>query len=277
MKTMARIFISALMIFNFACSHNIQNQYTAPTIKTQQRLIYPKAAQEKLISGKTKVMLGITEKGTVDTAYVIKSAGDADLDNAAVEYCRKIEFTPALYDGEPIFFRMTMTVDFEISSLVPDVKIYAKEINSMYSLIERSEGSKKNELLDSLLEMHDQFLLKMSDGLNFNKYISQIIQPSISSDWKTVWDSFPITFLIYYDFIMRFPDYDSLKIVKGRMLDAMEQDIHYIKSVHNGDKQSELEKNKLLDKIQAFLRINFPEVKLDRFESHIISTMQKEL
>lgn len=63
---------------------------------------YPKSAWSYGASGTTVLKILISESGSVDSAFVLKSSGDPALDSAAVANSRHLEWEPAEQGGRPI-------------------------------------------------------------------------------------------------------------------------------------------------------------------------------
>ncbi|MFH1197725.1 MAG: energy transducer TonB [bacterium] len=265
MKKNISLAIVILFLFSAACSHNIEDMYTAPTVKNQPRLIYPKTAQENTITGKARCLVNISKTGMVEKVHLTMSSGNKDLDEAAVEYCKRLEFNPASLEGEAINSRISMAINFDISGENWDIKHYVKEINNLYSRAGNNQNADRMNILKQILNRHDNFINEMKDGLNFNKYLEQVISSSLSEEWKRDWNSWPLSFLLYHDFIQRFPDYDDLVSVREKLAKAVQEDIRYINSISINDLESRAEKEKILSKIAAFLRINYPDIQADNF------------
>jgi protein TonB len=63
---------------------------------------YPPAAWSHGATGTTVLKILISETGSVDSAFVLKSSGDPVLDSAAIANSRFLEWEPAEQGGRPI-------------------------------------------------------------------------------------------------------------------------------------------------------------------------------
>lgn len=63
---------------------------------------YPQAAWSHGASGTTVLKILISETGSVDSAFVLKTSGDHALDSAAIANSRSLEWEPAEQGGRPI-------------------------------------------------------------------------------------------------------------------------------------------------------------------------------
>lgn len=63
---------------------------------------YPPEAWDDGIGGTTVVRLLISRRGTVDSALVVESSGNASLDSAALANARRLRYKPAAQGGNPV-------------------------------------------------------------------------------------------------------------------------------------------------------------------------------
>jgi TonB family protein len=74
---------------------------------------YPAAAQRDHISGKTEVGFTIETDGSISNPTIVKSSGNADLDNAALSCVKYWHYKPALQNGQPIAVPWNGTIEWE--------------------------------------------------------------------------------------------------------------------------------------------------------------------
>lgn len=63
---------------------------------------YPRAAWRRGAGGEVRLRIHIDEHGVVDTAYVLRSSGDASLDSAALAGARRLRYRPAVRGDDPV-------------------------------------------------------------------------------------------------------------------------------------------------------------------------------
>ena len=82
----------------------VQNEPLRPParIDTLHPFEYPRSAWSRGASGTTVLKILISPEGTVDSAFVLESSGDPDLDSAAVTNARYLEWDAAQQGGKPI-------------------------------------------------------------------------------------------------------------------------------------------------------------------------------
>lgn len=75
-------------------------------------LEYPSSAYEEGVEGTARVTFTITPDGTTTDAVIGQSSGDSRLDQAAVDYVKRLRFRPAMRDGQPVPVQSTRSVPF---------------------------------------------------------------------------------------------------------------------------------------------------------------------
>ena len=262
MKLLAYIMLTAMLILNLACSPSgsmDSTEYSPPTVKYQPRLIYPTFAQENYWEGKPIVLIEISDKGTVEKADVAKSSGYDILDEAAIDYCKNILFNPAMMRDKPLHARLKIGVDFKLDDHEYSAKNYVREVKTLYRLINISSKPVREAYEKDIFKKHNEFVHNVKDALNFNYYMSSVLQDNTVNEWDTVWNSYPLSFLVFHDFLNRYPDFEDSSKVKMRMRSALSEDVKYIVKTP-GDNS---EKEALLGKIITFMKKEYPELDID--------------
>lgn len=254
------MFILALTLFSMGCGHYLENagNYTPPSLKSEPRLFYPLVAYENAYTGTPRVILYINKNGTVERAQILKSSGIVVLDSAAVVYSRNFVFNPAKINGKPVNSRMAMDIKFKLSNEKWDALSYVEEVKDLYDQIAEAIPIDRIAIEKQILEQHNEFVSKMKDLNNYNRFIGMVIKPNIYNEWKNDWDSWPLSFLLYHDFIQRFPDYSDLDQVKEELKNSLKYDIQYIKSSTYQSRVTNIEKNILLSKIRKLVENKYP-------------------
>ena len=271
MKKMMSYSIFVLAIFLTACGHKIENaekeNYTPPAIIYQPKMYYPVEAQENSFSGKTKVVVMVSKKGVVDRAVVIKSSGHEILDKTVMDYCRGLKFNPAYLNGAPIDSRVIWEVNFNFLDQKKNVTSYINAVQKLYLKAKFAFPGNKPKFEREILDEHTAFIKRMNDAINFNIVLEQVIKPELAGQWKQLWNSWPLSFLLYEDFIERFPDYDSLSVVKQLLKNAVSFDIKYLQSQSATDPTVKKNKENLLTKIKQFVQSKYPDLVFENGEA----------
>jgi len=254
------------------CGHvgNLENKdYVPPTVKSQPKIFYPAAAQQNSLSGAAKVVVYVDKEGKVRKVDIVKSSGYEILDKAAIEFCKNTVFNPALGNGRPIGARLNWEIKFNISDRNRLAQEFIYEISSLYNELSISLPSERERIQQLILIKDSEFVQNTTDVLNFNTTIGKVILPEITANWEKDWDSFPLSFLLYYDFIQRFPDYRDIGAVKIQMLNALKRDIRYIKNTTVIDNEKQRSKDMLLWKLKQFAKENYPGVTPEELDENV--------
>ena len=182
------------------------------------------------------------------------------MDSAAVEYSKNFVFNPAKRNGEPINSRMAIDIKFEFSNQKWDANYYVAEVYDLYNQIAKAMPNDRNAIEKDILKMHNIFISKMKDLVNYNHFIGLVIQPDIYNEWKNDWNSWPLSFLLFHDFIQRFPDFNNLDLVKEELKNSLKSDIQYIKSTHSNSRVTNLGKEIILSKIKNLVENKYPDM-----------------
>lgn len=75
---------------------------------------YPSSAYEEGVEGTARVSFTVTEEGAVADAQIDESSGDGRLDQAALDYVKRLRFRPAVRNGQPAAVRATRSVLFSL-------------------------------------------------------------------------------------------------------------------------------------------------------------------
>jgi len=195
--------------------------YKAPKILYEGDLEYPLNAQLKKIEGKVLVAIYVSKEGNPKEVNILKSSGTEELDQAAVEFSRNVNYEPAIYKGAPVSswtrleLRYTLQkVDFNESTWEYDVARLQSKINS------ESDSSKRRILLQRLFLKYlgvSDYVNKTND-MNINKTIKTVISDPIAQQWDDLWDIMPLPFVLLDDMLYRFPDCDFKLRIKEDMI-----------------------------------------------------------
>jgi len=115
---------TAFAVDRFPMSATLQGQtmiygpgpgITLPTVVKEVKPDYTREAMEKKIQGSVWLSVVVTEKGDVSDVTVTRSL-DAEygLDQRAIDSVRQWIFKPAMKDGHPVAFRVTLELTFKL-------------------------------------------------------------------------------------------------------------------------------------------------------------------
>ncbi len=260
------LFIITLLV-GMSCTHETvttrDELFTPPSYKYKPRLLYPKVAQEQAFTGSLKFVVRISRTGVVENVTAVTLSGNEALDSAAYQYCRDVVFYPAQRGGVAIPSRIEIPFTFGMSSPSWDGNSYVREVMFLIAQVNRLDPAGKNQVRREILKKHKEFVQNMADALNFNSYVEHVVLPATADEWKKDWDSWPLSFLLFHDFIQRFPEYDSLASVKQQLVAALGDDVRYIERTRASSARDREQKAAILEKIRTFLGVHYPAINLD--------------
>lgn len=82
----------------------------------QKNLRYPEAARKAGYEGRVILNVLVNTEGKVDSCIVLKSSGREDMDAAAAQAVRSVEWKPALQNGLPVAVWVGLPVVFQLKS-----------------------------------------------------------------------------------------------------------------------------------------------------------------
>lgn len=264
LKILLVVIITALIIP--ACiskvEKNLDDNYSPPVLKMQPRLLYPKLAQENSYFGKSTVILHVSKEGIVEKAYVVKSSGYDVLDQAAINYCKDLSFYPAEINGRKMSSKLEWTIKFDLSTYDYDSNSYLQDISELYKSAENAGESERNMIAHKILNKHYEFIQSMSDSYKLGTIVPQVLSVPILETWGSDLKNWPLSFLLYHDFITRFNNFDSISIAKSYLIKALRFDIEFINNYKANSMKAQLDKEMILQKIKNFTDKHYPEFNL---------------
>lgn len=262
-----RVAIIASILLMMGCTHYIENASNSgiilPSVKDLPVLIYPKSAQQNNYTGNTTVQIFISKLGKVIDAKVLRSSGYVVLDDAAKDYCERITFYPAMVNGIPINSKSIYKVKFDLSDQESIERAYILEIKKLYNQILETSESEKYSIQKEILMKHKEFIGNMLEGSNYNTIMMKILTHDIAEEWKAYIKYCPLTFLVYHDFLTRFPDFKDISDVKIELKKTLDLNTDTLEKISIQKFDNPLEKENLLLRIKNFIQRNYPDLNIN--------------
>lgn len=240
-------------------------EYTLPVIEHQPRLVYPEEAAGMNYYGVSKIYLNISEQGIVEKVTLLESSGHKVLDDAALDYCKQVEFEPAKKAGEPVSCRMVQKVNFNLINEDFSFKNYVARVKNLYGIEKDASQKERTRIQNEILKKHNEFIHKMSNVVSFNVALEKVVLLETKSDWNLYWDNYPLTFLLYHDFLKRYPNYEGQVTVKNHLSEALESDLEFIDRTKTNSIVEAEAKSDLVSKIKRFVKENYPELHIEKY------------
>ncbi len=194
---------------------------------------YPHEAYNQGIEGKVVVRLLVNKEGKVIESKILKTSGSGVLDEAALKMVRSSAYEPGTIDGVVSEFWLHLPIEFkldEIHRFSEDVDkwseialAYQLEINAGISFEEKS-GLKK-------LYYHYQHLayeIGKSRSTVANKSVLKVVEESVSQPWFEFQDQWPLGFLLFQDYIRRYPESDYALKSREDLIGYLQREIEIL-------------------------------------------------
>lgn len=247
---------SSLTSSNFIPTH-----FTLPTLQEDLEPDYPHEARKEGLEGSVEMNMLVNDEGDVKQTIVIKSSGYQVLDDAAVQFAKKLKYNPAKKQGKPIDVWVSRVMHYQLVERFFLPTEYIDEIQKLTRVVDISTGSDKNQILREILNCLEEFaecLYRKSD-LNYNRYIEKIIQSDVYEQWKDFWNDWPLYFLVFHDFLLRYPDSESTLRAKNSLLYFMHKVILHIEDITTAYRSRLTKREIFLQNIDKFLRAYYPD------------------
>jgi len=213
-------FCTFLILFlNLGCS---SNKYVAPRlIKDSLVFIYPSEARERRIEGTVVLKVLIDEEGHVTQSEINRSSGYDVLDETALRVAETAKFKPAKIEGRESSVWITWPLVFEISSLdfYPDewmekAWVYLRDATS-------SDESKSRVAQQGLYYHYKDFSSHMVKHrrISLNKTLFEVVNRDVRNQWYDYEDTWPLTFILFHDFVYRFPQNEFHKEAESYLIE----------------------------------------------------------
>ncbi len=237
----------------FGSGQGFKVAQSKPKLVKSAPLIYPAEAKAEQQEGTVILDLRIDEQGNVIDVELKRSSGHALLDSAALKYGPQLVFTPATWNHKPVAVWYSWRTDFRLQPVnqVPTftVETYANKVYGLKKDSETPDVRQRNKIAKNIFQLHEayvEYLSKHPDE-NYNPAIRPFISDSVYKTWASIWNDWPLRFVVYHDLINEFPESSEAEYAKARMLYLLKQDIQRLKAKPVLDPQK-----KILTKLVTF-------------------------
>jgi TonB family protein len=266
MKSILAFIVTAVLLI-MGCAHYFEDasnsEIILPTVKEFPALLYPKTAQQNNYMGITAVHILVSKDGSVLGTEIYQSSGYSVLDSAAMDYCERVTFNPAMMNGIPVNSKTIFTIKFSLSNQESFERSYISKINELYDELAETSETEKFRIQKEILFKHQEFLGNVPEGSNPNSTVMKVISDDLTDEWGAYKKSCPLTFLVYHDFLRRFPDYYDISNVKSELNKAVNNDLKALEKIPIQDFKNPLEKDKLSALIRNFIKMKYPDLNIN--------------
>ena len=207
-------------------TRSIQHE-TPPRLLYEIEPDYPRIARIAGLEGNVVVNCLVSGMGTIEETEVIQSSGHSSLDAAAQTFARRLEFEPARQGNDTVDVWLSFEVNFELDSRRISPNVYLSRIMELREGLASCAVSARDSLLHELLVVHRDFVVStLRSAWNYNAVLGQILHPAVKDPWIELWDVRPLHFLVFHDYIVRFPESPEASDAEISLLYHLQRDIH---------------------------------------------------
>lgn len=250
-----------------------------PILQADVGPVYPLHAREQGLQGSVGLYLLVTDSGQVKLVRISDSSGYDILDNAAIQYAKRLQFHPASRRGKPTSIWLTWRVDYKLQLREPRFVAdkFFEELSRQMRLAEQTSGRKRDRILQKILDYQQKYvrILDEEAGRNFNGYVRKLVRAEVSEYWLNFWNEWPLRFVIFHDFVVRYPDSDLISFVEGRLLALMREDIERIKAEAGHNERVREKQHVFLKTIYTFLAAEYPQALTGDLKTEAEQYLQK--
>ncbi|HKJ68317.1 MAG TPA: energy transducer TonB [bacterium] len=253
----AIVLLSALVgLFTVACQ---PKPNAAPKlIKDSVQLKYPIQAYDENIEGKVLLRIYIDEEGMVQYAKIYRSSGYDILDSAAIEVAESARFRPGRVNGEIQGMWLTWPLVYSFDRIAEDTRKWKQKVRAAQYSASRDQSDAQYDLLVYYRGM----ARKMVDDRNvqLNDMVFSVCLSAVKSQWDEYKHDWPLSFLLFQDFLTRYPDSDHRKTAEDYLRDYLTYEITLLQNTPFAKETREGQnKQKLLQTMVGFLREHYPQ------------------
>lgn len=230
----------------FGGGYKFQVEQSKPKLKQSAPLIYPAEAKANQQEGTAILELRITEEGIVEDVVLKKSSGHALLDSTALDYGRKLVFTPATWNHNPVAVWYSWRTEFKLFPVYLmqqfSVETYVNEVLDLMRASQIPNAQQSRSFIKDIFQHHEAYVeyLNQHPDENHNPAIRPFISNPVYNTWAAIWNKWPLRFVVYHDFIIQFPNSSETDYAKARMIYLLKQDIQHLKENPELDPQKEI-------------------------------------
>lgn len=216
---------------------------------------YPREAEQKGQEGRVEMYLLVTETGDVELVTISKSSGYKILDDAATDYAKKLKFDPARKKGRPINVWLSWLVNYKAIPVYFVPNIYVGKVQDFFKIADQFTGEEKERILQEIIYAHEDYVRHIAENphLNYNMEIRKFVMPEVYERWKDMWQDWPLSFVVFHDFVLRYPSSEKLSFATARLVTLIKKDIERIKETARYEPKVRMKKDMFLKTIYTFL------------------------
>ena len=200
--------IKAIWLFFLLTLACATSRYKPPRVISNNKLEYPLTAQLERIEGDVLVGVFVNKEGQPEEIELIESSGHKELDEAALLFVKKVDFSPARLDEKSISSWTRLVLRYRLSEVIFNKEDWLAKVEHLNQQASEEPDSAKHELI--LQDLYTDYLAlveyaDLNDDPAINQTIKLVLSKSVRNRWYAFWDYIPAPFVVFDDFIERYP------------------------------------------------------------------------
>ncbi len=209
-----KIYLFIISILGISCHSELKREpiiIQPKLLFTEKPFSYPVEAYNLGIEGRTVIKLLVDDEGNIMESSVFETSGSPILDESALEMLNSSVYEPGTIDGVPGIFELHIPVHFRLANvydLIEDVDSWFEKAVAYQEEIKDSTTTVNSELYEKLYYHYHDMAREIGHTRSkiVNTVILDIVDNTIRGAWPDHSNEWPLGFLLYKDYIIRYPD-----------------------------------------------------------------------
>ena len=262
------VILAGISIFLLLTCHppnRITPGYIPPKIISDTFIsFYPPEAYEMQLEGTVVLLIFVEKNGYVGKAGVSRSSGYDVLDNAALTMARTVRFSPGLVYGKAQDLWMIWPVVFQLSSMpifTLDLMEWQRMVREFQVTASTGGPLKRRMAQNNLFNNYVKLGKLMAENRSIlpNKTIMEVVATPIRDSWIEYQNVWPLAFVLFQDYINRFPDSRRVSGAERYLVDHITKEIVYLRKASTNGSPIVRVRQQLLNSLTRFLEEHYPD------------------
>lgn len=231
-------------------------------IKESVTFTYPLEAYDQKIEGTVVLRIFINESGHVQKAQVLQSSGFAVLDSSALAFAENARFRPGRVNGKDRGMWLAWPLVYTFDSIAEDTKKWESKVRETQYKAERAKPPDIDAAQYQLLVYYRGMARKVVEDRDreLNKTILAVVDPTVRRQWQRYENVWPMSFLLFLDYLHRFPEGSQSKTAREYLLDYLKYEISLLRySVPPENERERRLQEELLQDLREYTARHFPD------------------
>lgn len=207
MKYRPALWMLSLMFLALGCAS--QSRLKPPRVASSMPLDYPLSAQLQRLEGEVALTVFVNPQGKSEEVNLSESSGYPVLDEAALKFVEKLDFSPGTLDGKPVGAWTRLVLRYKLTEMVFETERWLAEVRSLQREIEEVSDPALRETL--LRRLYTNYVgcvtyVESQNDPAINAAIKMVVAKSTAQYWRPFEEQYAFPFILFDDFIARYPD-----------------------------------------------------------------------